>query len=1398
MRPLFAGGYMRGGQGGCAFLLRAFVLFAAALIALTIAAGPASAAGVPSHHFDGTIDAGEDPVLPYGPCTVHDLAVDAEENIYVLCGGNDSPSNGASGTVLKKFDKDGNPVDFTSNQPGIAGNTIFENPDPRGDERFDYGRTFQNKGKLAVSTAGPNKGYIYINTTSTLTVLAPSGKFIGKAQVAGAFGVEGAATDAEGYVYYNSGFRIDKREAALHTVAQLFDAKSNAEFSNHPADTDMAFDSTGAVWGIGSAGPEFGNNSIVRWEADQFGPNEEESTFALGTHKMAQISKLVEQPLRQFGSSDELQGVSLDVERSNDSLFVETYGYFGQQRILQFSRGSEEELSHQIAAPIGAAGQVGPENFEVVPAEGVAVGSNGTIFVAKGPHEISKFTAAGPLPTVRDHQVALADVGHTDVTVRAEVELSGGGPITECEVVYGTSREYGESVPCSPDPSGSNFTQDTAVSADLTGLTTGTEYHYAVIAKNAEGTAYGIDRTFAPAAVLGVQTEPATDITDSTATFHGSLDADGMPTTYHFAYGLAGDLTDTTDESAPIEGGVQQVATPVANLGTGKKYQYRLVATNALGTTLGPVQTFSVAGPPTISGVHASNVQSREADLGGQINPGGYPTSYQFEYGTSTGYGSVVPATEGDAGEATENGVVSEHVSGLEPGRVYHFRLVATNKWGTSVSDDTTFNFLPEPCPNEHVRQQMKSSFLPDCRAYELVSPGDAGAAQIYPGNEAYVQGTVGFPNFKGIATAREIQNTGLANSPSRFAFYAGLGSIGDLNPPNVFLDLYTATRTDTGWETTFSGINGTEAGLTGRKVCSVSLDQCLDHVLYDPFTEGEVPKNWGYTFDVDGKRTGIVPSNVESVEHGEEFIGDLRPSPDFSHLAFSSANAVFAEGGQTAIPGSAYDNDLQTGSVQLISLLSNGDPIPGGGEKAGEFMTFPPTGISTDGSHIVMETAAPNGLNRLYMRVNDAATYEIGLPEGANPGEGAGVKFIGMTRNGSKVLFMTTEPLLPEDEDTGADVYMWEENGGHPTLTLVSQGDGQGTDDGCSPSWTTGCSVQLLATEDGDRTGFKPTSVAKPRYGRITVGGTDSKLASESGGVFFFSPDKLAGTAPKNGKNLYLANDGDVHYVATIGSSQTIDRIQISPNGMHAGLLTRAQLTGYDNDGFEEMYSYDAETDKLACVSCMPDGSKPTADVEASQNGPFMSDDGRLFFSTPDALVPADSDPYHIPDVYEYAGGRPQLISSGTSSNGKAPGGAGTFISETLGLESVSSNGNDVFFSTTDTLVPQDHNGNYVKIYDARTNGGFEVAGEPAPCVAADECHGAGAATPAPMQLGTGSSTTGGNVPASKPHKKSQKHKKHKKHTRKGHKAKKHKKNGKKSRKGAKHRAQRANGGAR
>ena len=142
-----------------------------------------------------------------------------------------------------------------------------------------------------------------------------------------------------------------------------------------------------------------------------------------------------------------------------------------------------------------------------------------------------------------------------------------------------------------------------------------------------------------------------------------------------------------------------------------------------------------------------------------------------------------------------------------------------------------------------------------------------------------------------------------------------------------------------------------------------------------------------------------------------------------------------------------------------------------------------------------------------------------------------------------------------------------------------------------------------------------------------------------------------------------------------------------MTSNGRYAAFVTTTELTPYDSQGHAEMYRYDAETRRIVCVSCTPDGSPPSSDVLGSQGGRFITDDGRVFFETAEALDQRDSN--QAKDVYEFVEGRPQLISTGTGSSRGSGGGLTSY--SVAGLYGVSANGVDVYFGTFDTLVGQD-----------------------------------------------------------------------------------------------------------
>ena len=290
-----------------------------------------------------------------------------------------------------------------------------------------------------------------------------------------------------------------------------------------------------------------------------------------------------------------------------------------------------------------------------------------------------------------------AAAGQTTAILSGDVSPAGAGNVTDCEFEYGTTSQYGSSVPCNPDASGTPFSGPQAVIANLAALSKETTYHYRLIATNANGTTKGPDQTFTTHNVADVATEPATEITQSSATLNGSFTADGDATSYHFEWGATegyGNVTPTLPAAAgsgtvPVSAGISGLDLYTTESGT---YHFRLVASNSAGETKGQDQTFHTLPPtpPTISGTNISEVTPTSASVGAQVNPNSAPTSYLVEFGQSTAYDSKT-LESASIGEDDVQHEVSAALAGLTPGTLYHVRIVATNFGGTTFGPDQSF-----------------------------------------------------------------------------------------------------------------------------------------------------------------------------------------------------------------------------------------------------------------------------------------------------------------------------------------------------------------------------------------------------------------------------------------------------------------------------------------------------------------------------------------------------------------------------------------------------------------------------------------------------------------------------------------------------------------------------------
>jgi predicted lipoprotein with Yx(FWY)xxD motif len=109
--------------------------------------------------------------------------------------------------------------------------------------------------------------------------------------------------------------------------------------------------------------------------------------------------------------------------------------------------------------------------------------------------------------------------------------------------------------------------------------------------------------------------------------------------------------------------------------------------------TILPATAAAAALYPPIAG--NANKTAGGFELTGTVYNYGGPTAdttYHFEYGTSTAYGSSVPVPDADAGAGLAT-PVSQQISGLAPNTTYHYRLVSNNSVeGTGTSADRTFS----------------------------------------------------------------------------------------------------------------------------------------------------------------------------------------------------------------------------------------------------------------------------------------------------------------------------------------------------------------------------------------------------------------------------------------------------------------------------------------------------------------------------------------------------------------------------------------------------------------------------------------------------------------------------------------------------------------------------------
>jgi len=313
-------------------------------------------------------------------------------------------------------------------------------------------------------------------------------------------------------------------------------------------------------------------------------------------------------------------------------------------------------------------------------------------------------TPAGP-PAVTEEATPAEGSTLTPYEAKLEAQIDPDGQATNYTFEYATGETGGAlsgTVVKLPGAAAlpAAITAQTASAETGRHLEPATTYYYRVVASNASpGTAEGAVQSFkTPAAATPtVSGESSAEPTATTVHLEASIFPSYQASTVHFLYApseaeiLAGEGTTIPAADVP-EGSIAEgfpAATDtvtVQGLTPNRTYYYRAIAENPTGadTPSPAVQRFATTSEPAVTTAAAEDVTTTTATAPGTVNPEGAYTTYHVQYGGTTDYASQTPNLA--AGSGTTAVPVTVALESLEPGRTYHFRLVAEN-----ITDGTTY-----------------------------------------------------------------------------------------------------------------------------------------------------------------------------------------------------------------------------------------------------------------------------------------------------------------------------------------------------------------------------------------------------------------------------------------------------------------------------------------------------------------------------------------------------------------------------------------------------------------------------------------------------------------------------------------------------------------------------------
>jgi len=861
---------------------------------------------------------------------------------------------------------------------------------------------------------------------------------------------------------------------------------------------------------------------------------------------------------------------------------------------------------------------------------------------------------------------------------------------------------------------------------DLSGLAPGTTYHLRLVAENEEGErreAVAPTFTTEPVAKPSVTIDPVSGSPSTSASFSGTVDANAPAsltpaaeaayrTEWHFECepSCSGDLSGAIEGEEALDpaNNPHTVSGEATGLEPNKTYTVKLVASNAGGSetaseAAGQPVTFTTPGTgPDISPETLWEPTSVSIQLNANVNAHNSPlTDCHFEYGTTVAYGQSAPCespfVDGTYEAPVDNSdnlvygrnLVSARISGLQSSTEYHFRLVATNAFGKAEGADRSVTTLAaqsaESCPNQAIREQQHATDLPDCRAYEMVTPLEKGHGDVVA---------------DGLTTISSKEGGAVAySSRTPFGDTIGSGVAGQTQ--------YVARREAGDWathaitprprpyalQTLFAG--------THIEIYSDDLSRAILQAYDLPDVNGDTPDRDNIYAEETATRSFQPLTTLQANPFFFSYFAEERMwgvSADARHVALETPTALLPDAAAN-VPN-VYQSD--DGVLSLAGILPNGE-VPAAGSRSPENYRG---AMSADGSRLAF-TASAGGPDQLYLRIDGNRTVWISQPEGSETAEPSNVHLEAMTPDGRNVLFVTDSPLLDEDTNSGPDLYRYRESADPASdqnnLTLITHA-------GDVPAEVSGNSV-VGVSDDGERIYINTASDRLELWNHGVSALISPFVAREP------EPSRQLTVTSKQPGYGRVTSDGS--YLAFVSEKTCCKQDQI-----HG-------LTGRLTSGHFAMYLFDIRNDTLRCVSCtdQPPTNNVTVTATATDGSPtindlgsrprFLSEEGNVFFATAEALVSRDVN--GIRDTYEYSAedGSIRLLSSGA---GKYP---TTFAD-------ASASGHDVILATRQPLASGDSD-EFVDLYDARQGGGFPAppVGGRQPSCGDEACQGPSSSPP-------------------------------------------------------------------